>query len=139
MVDRPYSKEELRKIMRRFCADKKRGISIEHFCEIAGVDVRDFRKAFLEDSINISEGMQIRVSKAYRSFERGDLVVYERWNKTRFVGYRQEPKPAFKKNIGFTLTKDGVKLNVGVVNRRDYTQPTFLEHLENLPGRKTWS
>lgn len=135
MEPRPYSKEELKRIIKRFAADKRRGISIEHFAEIAGVDHRDFRKAFLEDKLNVSEAMQIRVSKAYRSWVRGDIVVWQHWNKTRSVEYRKESKPAFRKNMGFQLTKDGVKLNIGIVNRRDYTQPTFAEQLD-LPNRR---
>ena len=138
MEPRPFSKEELRKIIRRFAADKKRGISLEHFCEIAGVDLRDFRKAFLEDKLNISEAMQIRVSKAMRSYMRGDVVVYKHWDRTKTVEYRKESKPVFKKNLGFTVTKDGVRLNIGLVNRRDYTQPTFMEHLEATTRRKLW-
>lgn len=138
MESRPFSKVELAKIVKRFAADKKRGISLEHFAEIAGVDLRDFRKAFLEDSLNISEAMQIRVSKAMRAYMRGDLVVYQNWDRTRTVEYRKEPKPAFKRNLGFTVTKEGVKLNIGLVNRRDYTQPTFLEHLDEAARRKKW-
>lgn len=138
MESRPFSKVELAKIVKRFAADKKRGISLEHFTEIAGVDLRDFRKAFLEDSINISEAMQIRVSKAMRAYMRGDLVVYQNWDRTRTVEYRKESKPAFKRNLGFTITKEGVKLNIGLVNRRDYTQPTFLEHLDEAARRKKW-
>lgn len=137
METRPFSKEELKRIIRRFAADKKRGISLEHFCEVSGVDLRDFRKAFLEDKLNISETMQIRVSKAMRAFMRGDLVVYQHWDRTRSVEYRKESKPAFKRNLGFMLTKDGVKLNIGLVNRRDYTQPTFMEHLDATTRRKT--
>ena len=130
MEHRPYSKEMLKKIIRRFAADKRRGISIEHFAEIAGVDHRDFRKAFLEDKLNISEAMQIRVSRAYKAYERGDIVVWQNWDKTRTVDYRDKPKPVFRKNLGFMLTKDGVKLNIGLVNRRDYTQPTLLEQFD---------
>ena len=130
MEHRPYSKEELKRIIRRFAADKRRGISLEHFAEIAGVDARDFRKAFLEDKLNISEAMQIRVSKALKAYARGDIVVWQNWDRTRSVDYRDKPKPAFKKNLGFTLTKDGVKLNIGLVNRRDYTQPTLAEQFD---------
>lgn len=136
MEPRPFSKEELKRIIVRFAADKNRGISLEHFCEIAGVDLRDFRKAFLEDKLNISEMVQIRVSKAMRAYMRGDIVVYKHWDRTKTVEYRKEPKPAFRKNLGFTLTKDGVRLNIGLVNRRDYTQPTFLEHLDATMRRK---
>ena len=136
MEPRAFSKEELKRIIRRFVADKGRGISVDHFCEIAGVDLRDFRKAFIEDKLNISEAMQIRVSKAMRAYMRGDIVVYKNWDRTKTVEYRKEPKPAFRKNLGFQVTKDGVKLNVGLVNRRDYTQPTFLEHLEVQTRRK---
>ena len=130
MEHRPYSKEALKRIIRRFAADKRRGISIEHFAEIAGVDHRDFRKAFLEDKLNISEAMQIRVSRAYKAYERGDIVVWQHWDKTRSVDYRDKPKPVFRKNLGFTLTRNGVKLNIGLVNRRDYTQPTLLEQFD---------
>ena len=134
MDHRPYSKEELRRIIKRFAADKRRGISLEHFAEIAGVDHRDFRKAFLEDKLNISEVMQLRVSKALRAFMRGDIVVWQNWDRTRSVDYRDKPKPAFKKNLGFVLTKQGVKLNIGLVNRRDYTQPTLLEQFDSKLG-----
>lgn len=135
MDSRAYSKEELLRIIKRFAADKRRGISLEHFCEIAGVDLRDFRKAFLQETLNISEVMQIRVSKAMRSWERGDLVIYQHWDRTKSVEYRSKPKPVFRKNLGFEVTKDGVKLNIGLVNRRDYTQPTLAEQFD-LPNRR---
>ena len=138
MEHRPFSKENLRKIIKRFAADKKRGISLEHFCEIAGVDLRDFRKAFLEDKLNISEVMQIRVSKAMHSYMRGDIVVYQHWDRTKTVEYRKESKPVFKKNLGFTITKEGVKLDIGLVNRRDYTKPNFMERLDETMRRKKW-
>lgn len=137
-INRPFSKEELKRIIKRFCADKKRGISLEHFCEIAGVDLRDFRRAFLEETVNISEMMQVRVSKAYRSYERGDIVVYQNWDRTKTVDYRRRPKPVFQKSLGIVLTKNGIELKAGLRNRRDYTAPTFAEHLDNLPRRKTW-
>ena len=130
MEHRPYSKEALKKIIKRFAADKRRGISIEHFAEIAGVDHRDFRKAFLEDKLNISEAMQIRVSRAYKAYERGDIVVWQNWDRTRTVDYRDKPKPVFRKNLGIMLTRDGVKLNIGLINRGDYTQPTLLEQFD---------
>jgi len=135
MEHRPYSKVELVKIIKRFAADKKRGISLENFCEMAGVDLRDFRKAFLQETINISEVMQIRVSKTIKSWENGEIAVYKNWDRTVTPEYRRFAKPAFKRNMGFVMTKDGVKLDIGIVNRRDYTKPTFLEHLEALPKK----
>ena len=135
MDHRPYSKEELRRIIKRFAADKRRGISLEHFCEVAGVDLRDFRKAFLEETLNISEAMQIRVSKAMKSWERGDIVIYQHWDRTESVEYRSKSKPVFKKTLGFEVTKNGVRLNIGLVNRRDYTQPTLAEQFD-LPNRR---
>lgn len=123
------SKTELKKQIRRFIEDKDRGISIAHFCEVAGIAHRYFLDIFYYDKHPLSEMFQIRVNKAYKEWKEGKLVVMKRANNTRYVDYRKTPKPPLLPEMGLKMTSEGLKLRVGMVNRHDYSRPDLDEQL----------
>jgi len=123
------SKSELLKQMKRFNADKDRGISIPLFCDLAGMSVAHFRDVFLEDKHPLTETVQRRVNKAYIHWKMGMVRVMKRNDNTRYVDYRREAKPPIMPNMGLKLTSEGIKLRVGMVNRHDYSETDLNEAL----------
>jgi hypothetical protein len=123
------SKSELIKQMKRFNADKDRGISIPLFCDLAGMSVAHFRDVFLEDKHPLTETVQRRVNKAYIHWKMGMVKVMKRNDNTRYVDYRREAKPPIMPNMGLKLTSEGIKLRVGMVNRHDYSETDLNEAL----------
>jgi hypothetical protein len=123
------SKSELIKQMKRFNADKDRGISIPLFCDLAGMSVAHFRDVFLEDKHPLTETVQRRVNKAYIHWKMGMVRVMKRNDNTRYVDYRREAKPPIMPNMGLKLTSEGIKLRVGMVNRHDYSESDLNEAL----------
>jgi hypothetical protein len=123
------SKSELIKQMKRFNADKDRGISIPLFCDLAGMSVAHFRDVFLEDKHPLTETVQRRVNKAYIHWKMGMVRVMKRNDNTRYVDYRREAKPPIMPNMGLKLTSEGIKLRVGMVNRHDYSETDLNEAL----------
>jgi hypothetical protein len=125
-MDRPLSKVELMKQMERFMADKNRGISIDHFSQIAGYESKYLISIFKEKIQPISEGVQIRVSKALASWKRGEIrVMIKPHNNTKFVEYRPkgETKQKIQPKISFDIRNGAIRLQPGPVNRMDYSTP----------------
>jgi hypothetical protein len=123
------SKSELLKQMKRFNADKDRGISIPLFCDLAGMSVEHFRDVFINDKHPLTETVQRRVNKAYIHWKMGIVKVMKRNDNTRYVDYRREAKPPIMPNMGLKLTSEGIKLRVGMVNRHDYSETDLNEAL----------
>jgi len=123
------SKSELIKQMKRFNADKDRGISITLFCDLAGMSVEHFRDVFINDKHPLTETVQRRVNKAYIHWKMGMVRVMKRNDNTRYVDYRREAKPPIMPNMGLKLTSEGIKLRVGMVNRHDYSESDLNEAL----------
>lgn len=115
--------------MKRFNADKDRGISIPLFCDLAGMSVAHFRDVFIEDKHPLTETIQRRVNKAYIHWKLGMVRVMKRNDNTRYVDYRREAKPPISPQMGLKLTSDGIKLRVGMVNRHDYSETDLNEAL----------
>ena len=125
----PLYKEELKRQMARFIADKERGISIALFCELAGINKSHFLDVFQYQSEPLTETMQRRVNKAYMHWKAGKVKVMKRPDNTRYVDYRREPQPAIRPKMGLKLTSEGIKLRVGMVNRHDYSESDLNEAL----------
>ena len=115
--------------MKRFVADKDRGISIPLFCDLAGISVAHFRDVFVDEKHPLTETMQRRVNKAYAHWKAGMVRVMRRNDNTRYVDYRREAKPPIMPNVGLKLTSEGIKLRVGMVNRHDYSESDLKEAL----------
>ena len=122
-------KSELLSHMKRFVADKDRGISIPLFCDLAGISVAHFRDVFVDEKHPLTETMQRRVNKAYAHWKAGMVRVMRRNDNTRYVDYRREAKPPIMPNVGLKLTSEGIKLRVGMVNRHDYSESDLKEAL----------
>ena len=123
------SKQELKRQIKRFILDKERGIGLEHFCEIAGINKAHFLDVFHYESNPLTEYVQMRVNRAYNHWKEGKLVVMKRGNNTRYVDYRKTPKPPLIPDMGLKMTHEGIKLRVGMVNRHDYSHPDLDEAL----------
>ena len=126
---KPLSKSELLLQMKRFVADKDRGISVALFCDLAGMSVVHFREVFLDEKHPLTETLQKRVNKAYIHWKMGMVKVMKRNDNTRYVDYRREAKPPIMPNVGLKLTSEGIKLRVGMVNRHDYSESDLKEAL----------
>ena len=55
---KPLSKFELKRQIKRFHADKNRGISINLFCELAGMSMAHFLDVFIRDKEPLTEVVQ---------------------------------------------------------------------------------
>jgi len=125
---KPLSKKELMRQMKRFIADKDRGISIALFAEIAGIHSQYIYTIFQTETNPLTEYYQLRVSKALQSWMAGELRVM-RHKQEKYVEYRREAKPPLMQSMGLRVTPDGIKIKVGMVNRHDYSELDLNEAL----------
>lgn len=123
-------KAELKRIIRAFLKDKDRGISLELFAELCGVGARTLNSVFLEESLALSEYIQLRVSKGYKSWLRGEVGVYQNRDHTRFIEYRRQPKPMLERGFGLKVVNGEIKMNIGIRNKADYTELPLDKQLE---------
>ena len=122
------SKAELKKQVKRFLEDKDRGISISLFAELCGISKSMLVAVFLYEREPLSEIIQRRVNKAYNDWRAGKVKVM-RLNNRKWVEYRREELPPIMKSTKLVLTNEGFKVNVGLVNRHDYSKPWLDEQM----------
>lgn len=120
-------KQELLRIMKRFAADENRGISLPVFCELCGISTFHFRNVFIDGKDPLTELMQRRVSKGYQSFKNGEVAVMVNRDRSRFVEYRKQPKLRLARSNKIVLVNGNIKLQIGIVNRSDYSAPSLDE------------
>jgi hypothetical protein len=125
----PLSKIELKRQIKRFIADKDRGISIPMFSELAGISKSTLMDVFYYETESMSETTQRRVNKAYMQWRSGMVKVMSRRDRSRFIEYRKEAKPPIIHGLGLKVTSEGIKLRVGLVNRHDYSEQDLDEAL----------
>lgn len=130
LPDHVIPRTRLTAIMKRFIADQNRGISLDLFSELAGINVTTLVDVFRDESVPLSEYVQRRVSKAYMSWLAGDVAVMQNRNNTRFVAYRKEPKPRLARCQRLKVVNGKIQLDIGIKNRADYSAPTLDEQLE---------
>lgn len=123
-----YTQQELKRIIKRFVADKNRGISVRLFCELAGLTTTHLREVFIHERETLTPIMQQRVARAYERFKRGEVKTMTQSNK-RWVEYRDVPQPKLKRETRLVLTPDGFQIRAAVRLRGDYDQPTLEEQL----------
>ena len=85
-------KAELRQLLSRFFDDEDRGISLQLFAELAGLEKKTLIDIFYR-GMNMSQRSQIRLSKAYHAWKNGEVRIMQNRDRTKFVEYREEPKP----------------------------------------------
>ena len=125
----PLSKSELKRQIKRFLADKDRGISIPMFAQLAGISRATLLDVFDYETEPMSETTQRRVNKAYMQWKAGMVKIMSNRDRSRFIEYRKEAKPPIVHGLGLKVTSEGIKLRVGLVNRHDYSEQDLDEAL----------
>ena len=121
--------------MVRFMADQNRGISLNLFSDLAGTSVEALRKIFVNQTRDLDEMMQIRLSKVLQSWEAGEIAVMEGRHRTRFAEYRKVARPRLARTWGLKVTPEGFKVDARVRNKADYGQETLVEQMERVKWR----
>ena len=124
------TKAEIRKAIARFRADEGRVVSEYMFCELAGIGYRTFRQVFV-DGTNMSVQTQLRVERALKALERGDVRIMQGKGGVRSVEYRREPRPDLRRGFGLQVKDGKIGLKIGVENANCYTAPTLKDQLED--------
>jgi hypothetical protein len=122
MAAQVLPKKELMRIIKRFLADERRGISQKLFAEIAGISETTLKDVFMYEKIPMSETTQRRVSKAYEHWRKGDVAIMELRDRTRVVEYRKESKPRLAKGYGLQVQGGEIKLKLGIRNKAEYDE-----------------
>ena len=122
--------KELMQIMKRFLANRKRGISKQLFCELAGISRSQLYGVFVSEDLPMTIYVQKRVSKAYLEFKNGEVGVYMNRDLTKFVQYRKQAVPPLKRGNRIELVNGKIQLKIGIVNRNDYSEQTLDEQLK---------
>ena len=123
-------KKELLRVIKRFLEDKERGISIALFAELCGLSAGHLYDVFTYESEPLTEMVQRRVTNAYNAWKNGYVAIMKNRDNTRFVDYRKEARPEIVKAYGIAFSDSGIKLNIGMKNRRDYEYETLDEQLK---------
>ena len=129
-VNTAITKLELKRIMRRFIDDKNRGISLKLFANHAGLSESHFYDIFKYLNEPLTEMMQIRVSKAYQEYCRGELAIMQNRDNTRFVQYRKEPKPQFERTSKLELVDGRIQIKLGIKPKYQYNEISLDEQLK---------
>lgn len=114
-------KRDLMRIMKRFIADKNRGISLNLFADLCGIHKDSLQKIFVDEEYPLTEYMQIRISKGYEAWRRGSVAIMQNRDTSKFVEYRKEDKPRLTRGYGIQFVDGKPTLNIGVRNRNDYS------------------
>ena len=123
-------RNELKRIIHNFLTDQDRGISVALFAEVAGVSAGHIKDVFLYQKEPLTETVQRRVSKAYNAWIKGEIAVMQNRDNSKFVQYRKEPKPLFTRSLGLQATADGIKINLGIKPKYDYSTYTLDDQLK---------
>jgi len=132
MRDPILPKARLLREIKRFVKDKNRGISKQLFAELCGISYPLFRDVFEYETVPMTENTQIRVSRAYAAYKRGEVAVMQNRDNTRFVQFRKEPKPVYERSTALQVVDGQIKIKVGIRNAADYSG----SHLDEQLGGK---
>ena len=128
-VDNHLSAAQLREEIKRFLADKHRGISGKLFADVCGLSLQTLKEVFLQESRHMTYEVQIRVNRAYAAWKAGNIRVMQKPSGVRYVEYRKESKPVILPSMGLQMTPQGLKISVGMKNRHDYSAPSLDQQL----------
>lgn len=123
-------KKQLLPIIKRFLADKNRGISKELFANLAGIHVRHLLDVFDYEVEPMTEMVQYRVSKAYTEWKNGEVVIMQNRDRTKYVDYRKEAKPVLERGFNLQVQDGQIKIKLGIQKKYDYARQTLDEQLE---------
>jgi hypothetical protein len=127
-------KAQLLREIKRFIKDKNRGISRELFAELCGISLTLLRDVFINEIIPMTENTQIRVSRGYAAYKRGEVAVMMNRDQTRFVQFRKEPKPMYERSTGLQVVDGQIKIKLGIRNAADYSGSDLNEQLGGKYG-----
>jgi len=126
-------KSRLLREVKRFLYDPKRGISHELFAELCGISKSLLMAVFYYETEPMTETTQIRVSRGYQAWQRGEIAVMQYKNQ-RYLEFRKEPKPIMKRTTGLQVVNGEIKIKLGIKNKADYSDVTFEEQLGGKHG-----
>ena len=91
--------EEIKGRMQAMRKHKKRGFPMSEFARFAGVDYRQLKRMFFEQTVPITELSQRKISKALFALESGEAGLRMNLLGERILDFhpRKEQKPALKK------------------------------------------
>jgi|APFre7841882654_1041346.scaffolds.fasta_scaffold16830_2 hypothetical protein len=124
------TKKEIRAAVERFIADETTNMSERLLAELAGISIDTFRNVFKHKTTDITPTTQIRMERALKALENGEVSIYKRRDRTRYIAYRKEAKIPLNPGLRLTLKGGQVGLKVGMRNKNCYTETTFKEELE---------
>jgi hypothetical protein len=121
--------EAIRIRLENMNSNRKRGFSMQAFAKFACVDYRNMKKMFFENSINITETTQRRLSRALLALEKGEAGMRMDIAGRRFLGYhpQNEVRPTMKKSYLINMNGGVVQLTVQPMNKYEFTQPPLLK------------
>lgn len=122
-------KAELLQLVKRFLSDPNKAMSLDLFAELAGLSKNTIVNVFQNQTHPMTEITQRRVSKAYKSVVNGEVMVMQNRDKTRFVQYRKKPELRLVRSNRISLVNGNLKVQLGVVNRNDYSRQSLDEQL----------
>ena len=124
------SKQELYRRMDRFQDDATTPVSWAMLAELTGYNKDHLREVFVTKNKDITEVMQIRLTKALKQIENGDVTYMMNKDRSRFIKYNNQPKPQFVRSQRIAFDGNGFTVQLGVRNRHDYSQPNLTDELE---------
>jgi hypothetical protein len=122
-------KSELLRIIKAFVSDKRRGISIQLFADVCGIDRSQIYEVFVHEQYPMSELVQRKVSRGYSAWRDGYIAVMEQYGKKWFE-WRKEPKVRMVRSQSLQVRNGQIVLNVGIRNRLDYVGSSLDEQLK---------
>ena len=128
-MKKPMTKAELFARMERYANDEKKVLSWYYLSELCGYSEKYLRDIFVDKSKPLTEPVQMRVSKALERMSNGDVTVVYWKDKTRELRYNTQPKPRLIKGGKIVMKNGKVQLEMGPINRGDYSMPTLQETL----------
>ena len=126
-----FSKLELKKQLKRFIKDPDRGISVPKFAEMCGCDPSLLYHVFIMEDKPLTEPMQIRIGRVFHDWQLGRIGVFRSKAAGEFPAYKKDEKIPLFRHMGLKVTPDGIKMDIGLRNRHDYSYTTLDEALKD--------
>ena len=123
------TKAEIYRRMDRFQADSSSAFSWKMFSELVGVSESHLRNVFIARTEPMTEITQIRVDRALKKMEAGEVTVMRNKDRSRFVKYNKEPDPRPQRTYTVNFQGGNFTVKTGLKARYDYSKPTLKEQL----------
>ena len=122
-------KAEIYRRMDRFQADGKSAFSWNMFSELAGLSESYLREIFVSRKLPMTETVQIRVDRALKKMEAGEVSVMYNRDRSRFVHYNKTPDLRLQRSYTVNFDGNNFTVKTGLKGRYDYSQITLKEQL----------